>query len=329
VAVRFNAVGQHYSKASGVTDGCTLCMWIKMTNDRNAVSGILGLNGATTDFSVSTQADGTGIQYVWGGSSTSFGQNITPGTWYRLAMVHTVASTPVNYFAIGTGTLTSQTVTGAAWGAMTSMKLGCEAITTSRWFDGCIANFKAWDATLTLAELTAEFLTAEPQRYANLAHYHPFIGADVVDYSGQNRNLTGGAGAVSEAGPPIPRRLAPYQQDIPWDAASPIWYAVYIVSTGELFSLGQTYELQADQAYKIYVGAQPDLAAMEWDPVVLDFVPRAGSDRIDRVADLLADGTLTAAWASLTAPESSAMQARVGQMLGAYRYRDPADAVDL
>lgn len=206
MSTRISASGQHYTKSFGVTDGCTIVMWVKMSVNRAAVTGLFGFSGPTTDFSLTTQSDGTGLQYKWGGSSFGTGQTLVVSTWHRVGIIHTVSSTPISYFGGPTGALTATTVTGAPWGAMTSFKIGCEYITTSAWFNGCYANFKAWDATLTVAEMTAEFLVTQPQRWANIAHYHPFIGADTVDYSGLNRNLGGGSGAASEAGPPIPIR---------------------------------------------------------------------------------------------------------------------------
>jgi hypothetical protein len=204
VAVRISANGQHYTKAFGLADACTVSCWVKATVDRAAKSGFFALASATTNFFMGLgTGGGWNFEQTVGGSVQQAPGGFTIGAWHRIGLIHSTASTVIVYYGAATGALTALTMTGAAWSASTSIKIGCEP-TTTNWLNGCVANFKAWDASLTVAELTAEFLVVRPQRVANLAHDHQFIGADVTDYSGQNRNLGGGVGATSEVGPPIP-----------------------------------------------------------------------------------------------------------------------------
>jgi hypothetical protein len=109
-----------------------------------------------------------------------------------------------------------------------------------------------------------------------------------------------------------------------------VWFAVYVTTTGELYSVGSVV---ADPLPGIYTALelerQPDLAVVMWDTTTRTFVPRPPDPPVDRVADLLADGTLTSAWASLSGPDSTAMQTRIGTMLGPYRYRSSIEPIDL
>jgi len=106
---------------------------------------------------------------------------------------------------------------------------------------------------------------------------------------------------------------------------------VYDTTTGELLSTGSVdpRPLPGGQGLKEYINGQPDLSIYDWDTTARDFVLRAGSDLIDRVADLVADASLASAWAALSGAQSTAMQNRIGQMLGSKRYRHAVEPIDL
>jgi hypothetical protein len=110
-----------------------------------------------------------------------------------------------------------------------------------------------------------------------------------------------------------------------------VWYAVYDTTSGELLSTGTVLpdSVPSGQAYKQYIGGQPDLSIYEWSTSARDLVLREGASSIDRVADLLSDGTLSAVWADLSAGNSTTLQNRIGQLLGPHRYRLATQEVDL
>lgn len=107
-----------------------------------------------------------------------------------------------------------------------------------------------------------------------------------------------------------------------------VWFAVYIIASGELYSIGTEVANPLDPSMSFVELERYPLNVL-WNPATLTFGPFPPAPPVDRVADLLADGTLTAAWASLTGPESAAMQARIGQMLGSRRYRASDESIDL
>jgi len=108
-----------------------------------------------------------------------------------------------------------------------------------------------------------------------------------------------------------------------------LWYALYDTTTGELLSLGTTLDLPLPSGTDVLViGNEPD-ASLIWDTTARNYVAAPVATLVDRVVDLVADPTLTSAWASLSANDSQAMQARIGQMLGPYRYRFDFQDIDL
>jgi hypothetical protein len=107
-----------------------------------------------------------------------------------------------------------------------------------------------------------------------------------------------------------------------------VWFAVYIIATGELYSIGTEVANPLDPSMSFVELARYPVNVL-WDPITLTFGPFPPDPPVDRVADLLADGTLAAAWASLTGLESTAMQDRIGQMLGSRRYRASDEPIDL
>lgn len=329
MAVRFSASGQSYSRTTAYpTMPFTILQWVYMVTDRNAVSGLWGVTGNFTPNGLMSDADGTTFRLKSGTVNSIGPAAITAGAWYRIAVVCS-GSTGTIYYGTGSAALSTVSGTFSNPSLPNTFRIG-SSDTSTEFFNGRIAPHKEWAAALTLAELNQEFSCVMPCRTANLTAWYPWVNAGTVDYSGNARTLSGGAGATTESGPPIPWRIQGASELlVPPDPAAVPWYVVYITSTGELFSIGDVYELQPDQSVKTYYGPPVDLRAYEWSTTALDFVTRAGYDLIDRVADLLADSTLTSAWAALSAPQSAAMQDRIGQMLGPYRYRDSAQSVDL
>lgn len=329
MAVRSSGSGQSYSTTSTLpTDPFTITCWAYLTNDRNAVSGIWGVAGST-NLALLTTSSGT-VLGVTGSSGTVGSYSMSTTTWYKLAVVYSSINGTF-YHAPAGSALTSDSGSLGTLISPTTFRIGCSS-STSEWLDGRIASLKVYNTALTAAQIDQELAQYLPFRTANLTHWHPFVTASTVDWSGNARTLSGGSGATTEAGPPIPWGPPRPQIMLPWDPSTTVWYAVYDTSTGELFSLGTVLAnpLPGGYAYKTYLGL-PDQSRYIWSPAALDFVLKEGLITIDRVDDMVADSSLISAgvWASLTTPESDALKSRLGQLLGSQRYRYDFQPVDL
>lgn len=330
MSVRISGSGQAYSSTANLPsiDGFSVTCWMYMTTDRNAISGLLALQGLTS-LRFETTSDGTNLQ-IWptGGQGGTSLLTVSTGQWYRIGISSNSTSTGNFYSATATGSVSTTAFSKTAYAVLTSVSIGV-GLNAADWWNGRLANFKMWNNQLTLAEMYKEWGSYVPQRTADLARWYPWVNAETTDYSGMGSTLSGGSGATTEVGPPVAWRRHRYMY-VPWDPSTPLWYAVYVIATGELWSLSTTDPgtPPADKAYKTYL-TQPDLTAFVWDTTVLDFVAIEGSIYIDRVADLAADGTLASAWSALDATQTTAMKSRIGQMLGPYRYRLPDAEVDL
>jgi hypothetical protein len=163
-----------------------------------------------------------------------------------------------------------------------------------------------------------------------MIRWHPFINAETTDYSGLGRTLTGGAGATTETGPPISWRPGARILTVPWDPATTVWYAHYDTTSGELLSVGTVLPDPVPAGTTILeLLGQPDLSAYEWNPLARTFLSKEGLVQVDRTEDLVADASLSSAWASLDATQENAMKTRVGQMLGPHRIRYDFQPTDL
>lgn len=110
---------------------------------------------------------------------------------------------PVGGSGTGELVLTSDSDTLGTVTGLTQLRIG-ESVFGAEWWRGRVANFKVWNAALTQAEIENELAQYVPHRTANLLRWHPFLIAETTDYSGADRTLTGGTGATTEDGPPIP-----------------------------------------------------------------------------------------------------------------------------
>lgn len=124
-------------------------------------------------------------------------------TWYRVAVVATSTTNVTFYRAAATDALGSGSVTDFSGPATPTTLYVGDHFYDEPWI-GRIAAVKLWDAALTAVEVENELAQYIPRRTANLLHFHPFIQAEVTDYSGGSNSLTGGSGATTVDGPPIP-----------------------------------------------------------------------------------------------------------------------------
>jgi hypothetical protein len=307
----------------------TCWMYITATAANSGIWGILG----TFNSDLSFDPDGLALRIRSGVTPNTVGPaTLATATWYKLAVVAASSAATLYWANAATSTLSSASGTYANPSSSTTLRIGATG-SGSPIINGRLAAFKVWSAALTLSEITREFECYVPCRTASLTRFHPFVNAETTDYSGNARTLTGGTGVTTEAGPPIPwTTQGGYQLLIPWDPATAVWYAIYDTATGNLvsgdYAANVTLPLAAGLDYKAYLG-QPDPIRLVWDSTALDYVSRDGIVWIDRVGDLVADGTLTAAWAAMSGPQSTAMQNRIGQMLGPFRYRQNFQDIDL
>lgn len=328
MAVRFSGSGQYYSSTSGLPTVrlFTVVCWICLVSDRNSTSVFWSMDSSSSQSSyLGTASDGTTLAFDWSGGGSSFtpGSTMTVGEWHRTAVVVNGTSALL-YQGSATGALT-QTAELANYGLPTgtlTFYLGNSASLSSSWWpDARIAGFKMWDAALTSAEVEKELSRYQPQRWANINRWHPLVNAEVTDYSGYARTLSGGSGATTEVGPPIP--WSAYSSIIiPWSATTTVWYAHYDTTSGVLLSLGTVYPDPFPSGTSVLeLLGQPDLAQYEWSTSARSFVLKEGVLEADRVADLVSDASLSSVWAALDNTQDAALQARIAQMLGPHRTR--------
>lgn len=341
MAIRFSANGQEYTTAASLptTRLFSVAFWARYAALGTGLGAFIWSLDDTSQVVVlafgSTGA--VALQWTAGAGDAVAGPTVSAGTWAKFAFtcngnsatLYAAANpldalsaySPVHNFTLPSGTLT--------------MRLGdtFEAGSGGQWLNGNICNFKMWDAELTQSQLEYEFRAYAPARTANISRWYPFVLPESADYSGLGRNLSGGSGVTWEAGPPLSwTRRSKTNLIIPWDPASVVWYSLYLLSTGELTSLSTTLALPVDAAfgYATDLGTQsPVDRGKVWDPTVPGWVFPAGNILVDRVSDVVADASCAAAWATLSPTNSAAIQARIGQLLGPYRYRYDFQPVDL
>jgi hypothetical protein len=109
------------------------------------------------------------------------------------------------------------------------------------------------------------------------------------------------------------------------------YYAVFDTTTGELLSFGPGDVPIPGVGQDVYVindfGMYQDF--LVWDQVSRTFILKDLPVMIDRVSDLVNDASCLAAWAALSADQSQALQTRIRQMLGPFRWRLDYQDIDL
>lgn len=208
MAVRFDASTDAYRATTGLPTGTaySVTCWVNLTTDRNAFTGVWGLDdgGTTRGVYLQTLADGTTLVAGDFAGSTVGSVALTVDTWYQVGV--TVSGTSVALYtaaagaalAAATGTLALTPNT-----APTRLAVGDEGF--GGFLNGRIAGLKVWGAQLSQAEVDNELSQYTPSRLTNLLRWHPFLTAETTDYSGNGTALTAGAtGTATEDGPPIP-----------------------------------------------------------------------------------------------------------------------------
>lgn len=158
-------------------------------------------NGGSGRGQLGTDSDGTTLK--WYAADVSLGHQLTPGQWHRLA-VKVVGTTVTTYAGGESGPLT--VASGSAGTVATALAMtlgGVSAGNGSQRFDGRMRNVRYHSLGLTEAELEAEW-DSEHAVIPCWAEWDLATGIDLADHSGNGRDLTAGATALTtEADPPF------------------------------------------------------------------------------------------------------------------------------
>lgn len=217
MAARFDASTDVYTATTGLPSSSSvwsMTMWALLAVDRDTYCGF-------ADMPQTTGADAATWQYpgVGGNGTTIIGAfsdateisspaiDMTVGAWFRIALIRASATSATLYRGAFGSPLTATTDAAMSTnitGTPAKLWLGGDSY-SAEWWNGRLANFKLWNAALTQAEVETEFGQYVPVRTANLLRWHPLVGAETTDRSGNGNTLTAGSTAAStEDGPPIP-----------------------------------------------------------------------------------------------------------------------------
>lgn len=225
MAARFDAATDVYTATTGLPSSSTawsMIMWVLMSVDRNSYCGFADMPQTTGGDAATWQYPGVG-----GNGTTIIGAfsdateisspaiDTTVGGWFRVALTRASATSATLYRGANGSPLTVTTnaaMTTNITGTPAKLWLGGDSYSTE-WWNGRLANFKLYNAALTQSEVEVELGQYVPVRTANLLRWHPFVGAETTDRSGNGNNLTAGSSAATtEDGPPIPWTVIPAPQ---------------------------------------------------------------------------------------------------------------------
>lgn len=202
MAVRFDAANDRYLGGAISGNTATVLCWAYISNDRNNYSNIWIIYSdteTTTVAGLGSDVDGTSMLLFDSAFTTLVGPNMVANTWYCFAAVMSGTAWSL-YYGTDPQSLTLVSATRVALSSPPTFTIS----NGTEWFDGRVANWKIYTAALTAQEIQNELAQYQPVRTANLLEYRPFVNAETIDYSGNARSLTAGAGtATTEAGPPI------------------------------------------------------------------------------------------------------------------------------
>lgn len=303
MAVRQSASGQHFTRAVNLTSQTAFAVacWLKISEDRDAVSTVWSLDdndGFETAVGLKTSANGTTIGVEDFSAGVVASRALTVGVWYYVG----VAVNGSNGVMVSKGA-TDSSFTVATWATSvntdhTTLRIGDDGF--AQWFNGAVSGFKWWQGALSQAELESEAGSLAPRRTANLRAWYPWTRVETVDYSGNGQTLSGGTGATTEDGPPVPWRRGRHRLftpgEIPAEVTPALIQATVSVPTPAV-STGTTV-------------AAPHIAATSTVPTPDVFVGGAvtpvNPPRIDATAAVPAPAVTTVKNVSVTAPRIAA-----------------------
>lgn len=141
-----------------------------------------------------------------GGNAVDFASNPGNTTWFRWAITNagTGATDLKGYVATGNAALASISGVGANFTPAQMMLLND---TYDEWLNARVMGVKMYSAVLTSAEIDQEHRRLLPYRTANLFACWPMVGAtaaaNLIDISGNGRNLTAGGTLTVEDNAPV------------------------------------------------------------------------------------------------------------------------------
>jgi hypothetical protein len=211
VSVRFDADGEDYTRALtlGTQTAVTVCGWFMLSVDRNTWSTIFSIDNGTSDnWLMQTGSDGTAMTTVFDATAQQGIGSMTVGTWYFICLATSGTTGSIYYRTASSPTVMAVAVTSVTTNVnAATFRLG-ESPWGGEWWNGRAAALRLWTAQLSAAEAQQESTQYVPNRLSNLVAWYPLVRAETTDYSGNARTLSGGAGAATEDGPPIPWQMA-------------------------------------------------------------------------------------------------------------------------
>jgi hypothetical protein len=224
MAVRFDLTGENYTSTDSppATTFSVIC-WAQISVNRDEFSALWSTDSGTGSYCyLETASDGVTLKAYNSAGNILTGPTMTVGAWYRIGFT-VFGTTATLYWGTETGALSS--VTDASWPALspapTTLRIGASPFAVE-WLNGRIAAFKHYSAVVLQPEMEREFSQYAPARLSNIIRFHPFVVAQTTDYSGANKTLSGGTGATTEDGPPIPWRVTPARIYRPAAAVTPV-----------------------------------------------------------------------------------------------------------
>lgn len=211
MAVRFDASGEALTRTASLPSSTafTMCGWAKRAASTSTWTFFAGLENATSSSTkymvIGYRNNGPFcISSDTGGTAAQFGTTYGDGVWFFWAISNAgTGATDFKGYAMASTESSFQTVTetGSSFTAA-MMPFGNDSYNER--FNGTMAGLRVWDAVLTQAELEQERYSILPVRMANLHGFWPIFGhSDLVDYSGNARDLTATGTLSTEDGPPV------------------------------------------------------------------------------------------------------------------------------
>lgn len=213
-AVRFGATagGERLRPGTVFTSSqsWSACMWAKLVTDRNDYSGIFAFeHGGHSDAyqELITNSNGTTMA-VYHPSSSFDVLAMTTGVWYFFGIkVGASGACSAYYGTEGTGALTKVTGTVDYTGTFDQITIGATNFSSVEYWNGDMAQVRAWNAELSDAEFYTEKINYQLQRTSNILGDWKLdaAGTVTVDSSGLSNTLgVSGFGSFStQTGPTI------------------------------------------------------------------------------------------------------------------------------
>ena len=212
MAAQFDVANDRVSlgSAPNPTAGMTWCAWVRIDVDRNAFTTFMRLHantGGSTTLTVAAGSDGA-TPRVFSPGNTSGAISSTAmavGSWYFVAYTISAANAVTLYLMPEGGSMLTVTATVPPGTTPTGLTLaGRSPGDSDEWLAGSMAYVRLWSGVLlNSTQLTAEADSETPVATSGLWAHWP-LTANLSDASGNGRNLTPGATAVTYvAGPDI------------------------------------------------------------------------------------------------------------------------------